>query len=556
MGWLREKYTRSYYLPARPDQGYGVAGYQEFLDGTVYEPVHSILATVDWSGKRVLEIGPGRGEALRFCFQHGASSALAIDFAEPAVQITRETLEAWSDQVEVVHGDALELEHEDEFDVCLMFDVLEHIPEEELQVVLWRVVRALKPGGLLLWHTPNYVDKQRQTATDLIPETAGMHVNKKDYVNFSVQLCDYGFRPYHEGSYPTKSWFAWEHVGWERPEPRYDAPKSGFLGSELDSRPRSNVILHVHNVRRCGGTSNFVYDFARCFPEFHHVALCVNDPAGDPAWIREVSAVMRTMYASQLTPELLEEIGPLIVVLHSTAGQHLAGEWPYGDWLSGGGKRFVIGWHHTGTYPLVSVDLDVFVSQYVEGKYLQILDRMKQRIVVPPCTDLAPYAEIERVEFDPGWVATTAGKGSEEARKVLAQRNGTSGAWVFDHSPPGKLGSMPGYLAQFQIAVIWSGHQETWCRTVSEAMAAGCLTIAHRAGAIPEQIEHGRTGFLFDTSDDLLKLLDEIETRQVAPERCALIAAEGRRWALENVGFPRLREALYPHLMRAVLGAV
>jgi hypothetical protein len=321
-----------------------------------------------------------------------------------------------------------------------------------------------------------------------------------------------------------------------------------------------NVILHVHNVRRCGGTGNFVYDFARCFPEFHHVALCVNDAVGDQAWIQAVSATMRSLYAPRLTPELLEDLNPQIVVLHGTTGARLGTGNPKADhpysWLGGNGKRFVIAYHHIPTYPLVPADLDVFVSEHIKSKYQAFLGRMKAHAVIPPCTDLKPYVAVPRQgTASAPLVLTTAGKACDEARSALAQRNGAQGAWTVDHTPPGKLGAMPGYLRRFPYAVVWSGHQETWCRTVSEALAAGCVTLAHRAGAIPEQIEHGRNGFLFDGREDLLQLMDDIESNRIPPGKRQAVAQAGREWARHHVGFERLKADLYPHLMRGVLGS-
>jgi len=332
------------------------------------------------------------------------------------------------------------------------------------------------------------------------------------------------------------------------------APAAPTGGQEIVQQDRAerSVMLHVHNVRRCGGTGNFVLDLARCFPEFQHVALCVNDAAGDPAWVQAVSPHMRTFYAPVLTKELLEEINPRFVNLHATTGKHLGTGDPKKDnpypWLSDGGRRFVITWHHIGTYPLVPCDLNVFVSEYVKwNKYGKFLPLMKDHAVIPPCTDTRPFANIRR---SPGAsrLATTAGKGCSEAQEVLQKH---SAYWTFDHSPPGKVDAMPGYLAKYSLAVVWSGHQETWCRTVSETMAAGCLTIAHRAGAIPEQITDGKNGFLFDTADELSEILSRVQ-RMTADERDK-IAQVGRDWATRHVSFARMRELFYPYLMRGIL---
>jgi hypothetical protein len=288
---------------------------------------------------------------------------------------------------------------------------------------------------------------------------------------------------------------------------------------------------------------------ATCFGNYEHVALCVNDPNGDQNWINDVRAAMRTMYAPQLTPELLEEINPRIVVLHATSGSKLAGDWPY-HWLQGGGKRYVIRLHHIPTHPILPADLSVFVSEYVKRKYKQFLGKqITKHIVMPPCTDLVPYARIPaRTEFP--LVATTGGKACAEMQALM---QGELKHWDWDSTPPGRIGQ----FARFPFAVVWSGHQETWCRTVSEALAAGCVVIAHRAGAIPEQIEHGKTGFLFSDANELKLILAKIEREFVggAEHELAAIAKAGREWALKIVSHAFMKSALYPFLTEAIMEA-
>ena len=331
--------------------------------------------------------------------------------------------------------------------------------------------------------------------------------------------------------------------------------ETGGLIVEQKAPVEAAVMLHVHNVRRCGGTGNFVYDLARCFPEFQHVALCVNDPNGDPDWIKDVSSAMRTLYAPRLTPEILDEINPRFVMLHATSGRSLGTGDPEQDhpyaWLGDGGRRHVISWHHIGTYPWVPCDLDVFVSEYVKTSYAELLPRMKDHAVIPPCTDLEPYAQIHRNSAPKPPKATTAGKACQRIQALI--KDGRLDGWSFDSSPPGRVGQFHDYLAEFPFAIVWSGEQETWCRTVSEAMAAGCVTIAHRSGAIPEQITHGENGYLFEDAYELAQLLRELQW-SVKPERLAEIAEAGRDWATRHVGFARMRELFYPYLMRGLVG--
>lgn len=441
------------------------------------------------------------------------------------------------------------------YDLVVAGDVIEHLPKEEAVKCLKTLLKACK--GHLLINLPlgeAWLNNQIVDGNPYEQHRSAWSVHDVYELGEVLSSKTFGSQAKPVG------WFVLKGE-WTEPAPQIVVPRIAPPAAP----PPSNTILHVHNVRRCGGTGNFVYDLARCFPEFEHVALCVNDPSGDPRWIQAVSNTMRPIYAPALTPELLDELNPRVVCLHSTVGGKLGSgdpkaDWPY-DWLSDGGRRFVIAFHHTVTYPLVPADLDVFVSEFIKKRYEAFLPRMKAHAVIPPCTDLRPFAAITREHHSDGvgsepLALTTAGKACDEAKAVLSSRNGASGPWIVDHQPPGTLGSMPGYLSKFPFAVVWSGHQETWCRTVSEAMAAGCLTFAHRAGAVPEQITHGQNGFLFDTGDELVKLLDEVRANEMfSPLRLQQIARAGREWALKNVGFERLKNDLYPHLMRGVLGS-
>lgn len=54
---------------------------------------------------------------------------------------------------------------------------------------------------------------------------------------------------------------------------------------------------------------------------------------------------------------------------------------------------------------------------------------------------------------------------------------------------------------------IW----ETFGRVVHEAMACGLPVVCHRRGGYVTSIDHGRTGFLFDTTDEALAILHNLQ---------------------------------------------
>jgi len=286
--------------------------------------------------------------------------------------------------------------------------------------------------------------------------------------------------------------------------------------------PHRNVILHVHNVARFGGTGNFVIDFARCFPEFHHVALAVRDNDGDPAWMRWAGGSVRVLHNSTLTSEILSSVNPAIVVLHNTVAENIEGEWPFSV-LDG---RFVISYHHNPTRPLIPAALDVFVSEFVKKKYAGCLDRCEKWIVCPPCID------TDKFTASTGTGTTGAGK----APKCPADLLDSVGP------PKGTTGdTMPAYLARFSTAIIWPEKAETWCRTLTECLAAGLRCFVHRSGGLVEQKTPYWYPAFFDDESDLRELLD---THGPTGPGCARTDA----------GFPRLRRDLYPHLCRALIG--
>jgi glycosyltransferase involved in cell wall biosynthesis len=51
-----------------------------------------------------------------------------------------------------------------------------------------------------------------------------------------------------------------------------------------------------------------------------------------------------------------------------------------------------------------------------------------------------------------------------------------------------------------------------------ESLAAGTPVVAFRQGSVPEVIEHGRTGFIVDTVDEMVDAVHHID--QIDPAEC------------------------------------
>ena len=81
-----------------------------------------------------------------------------------------------------------------------------------------------------------------------------------------------------------------------------------------------------------------------------------------------------------------------------------------------------------------------------------------------------------------------------------------------------------------------------------EAMAAGCLPVAFRGGGIPESVEHGESGFLWLTEDELkqftLKVIRDDALRSQMADRATWRAEKFARSAFEQ----RILDVLAPFL--------
>ena len=112
-------------------------------------------------GKRVLDLGCGRGELAAACSAVGAR-VVAVDYSEAAVKLTVRTLERVSPigdahSPAVLRADVTRLPLEDtSIDLVYALDIIEHLTAEQLESCLSEIYRILRPGGKLVVHTmPN-----------------------------------------------------------------------------------------------------------------------------------------------------------------------------------------------------------------------------------------------------------------------------------------------------------------------------------------------------------------------------------------------------------------
>jgi SAM-dependent methyltransferase len=148
-GIPRDWYSREYYLSDACE------GFREFQHGHGVSAIKErLLAKVDVGrGERVLELGCGRGEALRACAQRGAR-AVGIDYSRDAVALARATCGVGA---HVMQADATALPiRSGSFDKVFLGDVLEHLTKEQAERMLAEAYRVVGDRGTVVIHTsPN-----------------------------------------------------------------------------------------------------------------------------------------------------------------------------------------------------------------------------------------------------------------------------------------------------------------------------------------------------------------------------------------------------------------
>ena len=107
-----------------------------------------IISSIDWSQKRVLEVGAGVGtDARRIIGKGGDYTGINVD--RGSTEMASQALRAFSLPGVVLQCDATSLVFPDAtFDIVYSFGVLHHIPEARKAVA--EIHRVLKPGGQLV----------------------------------------------------------------------------------------------------------------------------------------------------------------------------------------------------------------------------------------------------------------------------------------------------------------------------------------------------------------------------------------------------------------------
>lgn len=107
-------------------------------------------------------------------------------------------------------------------------------------------------------------------------------------------------------------------------------------------------------------------------------------------------------------------------------------------------------------------------------------------------------------------------------------------------------------LARLDLLLVPSARHEATTRVILEAYAAGVPVIAFRSGGIPEVVDHGRTGWLADSAEEMARLAAELLRGDPANLQC--IAQAARESWRRNFTAERYRAQVLETMERAAQG--
>lgn len=214
MGYLKEKYTKKYFLKidekGNPTK-YGVEGAELFNKGkaVIRDVDRNILDQINFKNKTVLDFGFGRGEALKYSSDKGAKTLFGVDFSKASYEIATSLFKRHKIKANIECMDALDYVEKIlkrkvniNFDVILMLDFVEHIPRVELSAMFKRILNLMSPKGIVVINTPVFnvdndvvlegIKREAFDTSDLFIETRGMHCNRYTRESLNSYLMDQG----------------------------------------------------------------------------------------------------------------------------------------------------------------------------------------------------------------------------------------------------------------------------------------------------------------------------------------------------------------------------
>jgi cyclopropane fatty-acyl-phospholipid synthase-like methyltransferase len=142
---LQYKYNKNYVLNR-------IEGKKEFAQGKIHPRKIAIANHFNVKNKVVFDVGFGRGELLKLCYDKGAE-CYGVDYSKDAYDVAREYI---NEDIILYFSDFenLNLIEVPEIDILFMIDIIEHISEKEFDFFMEKIKNNLSENVKCFIHTP------------------------------------------------------------------------------------------------------------------------------------------------------------------------------------------------------------------------------------------------------------------------------------------------------------------------------------------------------------------------------------------------------------------
>lgn len=152
-------YDKKYYL----NVCLGSDEFRESQGKLIHDRWKSYFKDLDISRKtKILDVGCGRGD-LTLYLAKNAKSVIGIDYSRQGISIANEIKKTFSNTIQKrIQFRVMDIKKllfdDNEFDLVILVDVLEHLYKEEVETAMDEISRVLKKDGVLFIHTgPNKI---------------------------------------------------------------------------------------------------------------------------------------------------------------------------------------------------------------------------------------------------------------------------------------------------------------------------------------------------------------------------------------------------------------
>ena len=289
---------------------------------------------------------------------------------------------------------------------------------------------------------------------------------------------------------------------------------------------RNNVLLQFCNVWWLGGTSLFVLDIIKAFPEMHHIVCYrsdskVNHELTDMATGEYLAEVL---YMQKVTRKFLDDKQPFVTIAHNLpSGAYEKDDIKF-DPKTEFYKQFgivkeypIISWHHSAVKSWIPTAAHIFNSIYTEKMYKNLHKHMEYMKVIPPCIDVDTYSSVRREmkkdvynfgivdnwnnkKFSPELFVRIISEmekhnkllGKDDvpwhlhivtSRSMFQKYRGNPTIHVYNFEM-----DLRNFYGLVDCMIYYPEIKDTWGRVLTEAMASGCSLIVRNFGGLSEQL--------------------------------------------------------------------